>query len=442
MQHLKLLQNRVLHRCFSSTTQRIQCDALIVGAGIAGTSVGYELANNHGLNVIILEQEYCAGYHSTGRAAGLFAENYGTDSVKLLTMASRDWFENPPLNCNPNIAEYPILTPAGTLFTSTPECQDIMLTEHYGNTPCADQLQVIDTREAQKIFPFLNYDDPTKIGAFFIYDAYATALDVANVHQSYLKGLKNNNASIIYNQQVNTINKCNAENINWEITTNLENSTETKIFESRILINAAGAWADHIAIKAGLQPLGIKPMRRCLVIFKPHNELVQASVNKHIDDKNEYVMPWTLGINEDGNEFWYIGPQGKSGLLLCSPANKDMDEACDAQATDLEIAICIDRIETYTQCRIKKIEAKWAGLRCYSNDENFIIGNDPNDNTNSFYWCAGLAGQGIQAAPGYSQMLAHKIVGKEMPKNIQQLGFDIKDVLPHRFVNVDMLGDL
>ena len=43
-----------------------ECDFLIVGAGIAGASAGYNLAE-HG-RVIILERESQPGYHTTGRS--------------------------------------------------------------------------------------------------------------------------------------------------------------------------------------------------------------------------------------------------------------------------------------------------------------------------------------------------------------------------------------
>ena len=168
----------------------------------------------------------------------------------------------------------------------------------------------------------------------------------------------------------------------WEITTNLERGTDSKRYEARTIINAAGPWSDEIAIKAGFQSMGIEPLRRCLVVFGPHSDGIQQCLNRHISVDDDFVMPWVFGVDQDGVEFWYIGPQGKSGLFVCSPANRDPDEPGDAMATDLEIAICIDRIETFTECEITKIHSKWAGLRCYSKESDFIIGSDPGDDTN------------------------------------------------------------
>ena len=65
-------------------------DFLVIGAGVAGASIAYFLAP-HG-RVVVLERESQPGYHTTGRSAALFIENYGTKQVRALTCASLgDW---------------------------------------------------------------------------------------------------------------------------------------------------------------------------------------------------------------------------------------------------------------------------------------------------------------------------------------------------------------
>src|SRR5438552_589293 len=60
-------------------------DFLILGGGMAGASAGYFLAD-HG-SVVLLEKEEAPGYHSTGRSAALFTENYGSPPIRALTAA-------------------------------------------------------------------------------------------------------------------------------------------------------------------------------------------------------------------------------------------------------------------------------------------------------------------------------------------------------------------
>ena len=77
-----------------STPSEFSADFLVIGAGIAGASIGYWLAP-HG-RVLLLERESQPGYHSTGRSAALFMESYGTPQVRALTLASRAFLEHPP----------------------------------------------------------------------------------------------------------------------------------------------------------------------------------------------------------------------------------------------------------------------------------------------------------------------------------------------------------
>ncbi|WP_397535867.1 FAD-dependent oxidoreductase, partial [Roseateles sp.] len=69
-------------------------DVAIVGAGIAGASLAYELSSR--CRVLLLEQESQPGYHTTGRSAALFSEIYGNQTIRALTRASRRMLESPP----------------------------------------------------------------------------------------------------------------------------------------------------------------------------------------------------------------------------------------------------------------------------------------------------------------------------------------------------------
>ena len=59
-----------------------ECDFLVVGAGIAGASAAWALAE-HG-SVIVLERETSAGYHTTGRSAARLLESCGIVSTRCL----------------------------------------------------------------------------------------------------------------------------------------------------------------------------------------------------------------------------------------------------------------------------------------------------------------------------------------------------------------------
>ena len=68
-------------------------DAIVIGAGIAGATVAAHLSADR--RVALIEAEEAAGYHSTGRSAAIWIQNYGPPDVRVLTGLSRGFFEHP-----------------------------------------------------------------------------------------------------------------------------------------------------------------------------------------------------------------------------------------------------------------------------------------------------------------------------------------------------------
>ena len=64
----------------------IRTDMAIVGAGIAGAGLAADLAGD--FDVVLIEQESRPGYHSTGRSAAIFIQNYGNAAIRALSRAS------------------------------------------------------------------------------------------------------------------------------------------------------------------------------------------------------------------------------------------------------------------------------------------------------------------------------------------------------------------
>ncbi|MCH8998240.1 MAG: FAD-binding oxidoreductase, partial [Proteobacteria bacterium] len=90
-------------------------DFIVIGAGIAGASAGYELAA--GGRVVVLERESQPGYHSTGRSAAQYIQSYGNATVRALTVGAWPFFSDPP----EGFAEHALLSPRGVLYVGRPE---------------------------------------------------------------------------------------------------------------------------------------------------------------------------------------------------------------------------------------------------------------------------------------------------------------------------------
>lgn len=74
-------------------------DFIVIGAGIAGASIAWSLAEFG--RVALVERETHAGMHSTGRSAACYTEGYGGSIVRKLTRASKQFFLETPMGFAP-----------------------------------------------------------------------------------------------------------------------------------------------------------------------------------------------------------------------------------------------------------------------------------------------------------------------------------------------------
>jgi D-arginine dehydrogenase len=358
-------------------------DFIIVGAGIAGASTGYWLAPH--ARVLVLEGESQPGYHSTGRSAALFMESYGTAQVRALTMASRAFFENPP----PGFSEHPLLAPRGAMIVAT-SGQEALLEEHWRVlrevTPRAARL---DAAGACLRIPVLRPD--RVIGA--VLEPDAADMDVHAIHQGYLRGLRRAGGKLACGAPATALER---QGERWQV------EAGGKRYQCRILINAAGAWADEIARLAGVEPLGVEPRRRAAFVFP-------APAGHDITH-----WPMALGAAED----WYFKPD--AGMLLASPANADPMPPQDVQPEELDIALAIHRIEEVTTLEIRRPTRTWAGLRSFVADGDLVGGFDPD--ASGFFWVAAQGGYGIQTSAAMGEACAALARGLPVPERIAAFG--------------------
>ena len=367
-----------------------QFDVIIVGAGIAGASAGYFLSQSH--KVVLLEREDQPGYHATGRSAALFTEAYGNASVRALTMGSRSFFESPP----DGFADAPLLTPRGVMFVGRADQLETIERQYGDVSPSSRTVRRLSTAEILARCPVLRAD----YVAGGLEEPDCMDIDVASLHQGYLKGLRARGGKVVTDAQVRA--QTPASGGGWVV------DTPAGRFQAAVLVNAAGAWADEVAELAGVRPAGLTPRRRTVMLIDPPDGVDSAS--------------WPMVV--DADEELYFKPD--AGKLLLSPADETPSPPCDAQPEELDIAIAIDRLEKMTTLGVRRVDHKWAGLRTFAPDKSLIAGFDPD--VDGFFWLAGQGGYGIQTSPSMGRIAAALIAGDEFPADLAALGLG-KDIL-------------
>ncbi len=360
-------------------------DFLIVGSGIAGASAAYELAQ-YG-SVTVLEREARPDIHASGRSTATFVETYGNRAVSALTLASRSFYESPP----GGFAEHALLSPRGCLYLARDDQLadlDRLEAESRASGAVTERLDAGAVRER---VPALR----PGYAAAGLLEAGADDIDVNAVHQGYLRGLAARGGQIVLDAEVASLSRTGGA---WRV------ETPAGPFAGNVLVNAAGAWADEVAARAGLAPLGLVPKRRTVIVVDPPDGLACGG--------------WPLV--HDVAENFYFKPEGSR--LLVTPADETPSPPCDAQPEEFDVALAAARLEEVTTIEVRRITRKWAGLRTFAADNKPVVGPDPAEP--SFLWLAGQGGFGFQTAPVLSQALACLAVDAETPESFAEFGID------------------
>ncbi|MDP3984406.1 MAG: FAD-binding oxidoreductase, partial [Acidimicrobiia bacterium] len=326
-------------------------EAVVIGGGIAGVAAGYYLAEA-GCHVALVEQESTLAYHSTGRSAALYFENYGEPAVRALTKASRPFFEHPP----GGLAEVRFLRRRGALWVGRPEQRASLERELESGSGTTKWLEA---KDAQALVPALR----TEYLGGAVWEPDALDLDVAAIHQAFVRGMRMAGATIRTSSEVTRLAAGRGK---WEV------MAGTDVLVADVVINAAGAWGDVVAGLAGVAQVGLEPRRR--TAFMVPGDLSYAG--------------WPLVADAD-NEF-YFRPDGTQ--ILCSLADETPAPPGDARPDELDIALAIDRINTATTLGIRSVRSAWAGLRSFVVDRAMVVGFDPD--APGFFWLVGQGGTG------------------------------------------------
>ncbi len=369
-------------------------DFAIIGAGIAGASIGWQLASAG--SVLLLERESQPGYHTTGRSAALFMETYGTPNIQALTRASRAFYDAPP----PEFGGDPLLSPRGVVYVAGPDQLDLLdahVAEALARSP---NVQRVGKEPLLQMLPCLR-EEAVAAG---MSEPDAADIDVHALHQGYLRGLRQRGGQVRTGAEVTGLVR---EGDVWRITL-----ADGSTVQTRTVVNAAGAWADVIAGLAGVPPIGLEPRRRTAFTFPVP------------DGMDAHGWPAVVAIDES----FYFKPD--AGQLLGSPANADPTHPHDVVPEELDVATGIYHIEQMTTFQIRRPSHTWAGLRSFVPDGDLVIGWD--NHVPGFFWLAAQGGYGIQSAAGASLLARQLVLGEPLDAALVKEGVDVPGLSPAR----------
>lgn len=372
----------------------MEFDFLVVGAGIAGVSLADALAPTS--SVALIEAEQQPGYHTTGRSAALFVPSYATATFRALSRASAPFLYSPPREYFPG----PLLRARGALYVARSDQQEEFTATIEELRAGGGNVEVLSVDEACRRLPLLR----RKYLGAAAYEADVADIDVEALLQGLLKRAKARGVRVHLGARLATAKRSQGA---WQFEVGGEP------LSARILVNAAGAWADEVGVACGVAPLGLRPLRRTAALIDPPPGVA--------------VGGWPVLF--DVGEQFYLKPE--TGRLLICPADEEPMAPGDAYPEDLTVAVAVDRIQQALDIDVQRVAHQWAGLRTFAPDRNPVIGFDPK--VAGFFWCVGQGGCGIESSPALARLAAALARGEAIPADIAAQGVSARSVSPARF---------
>jgi sarcosine oxidase subunit beta len=350
-------------------------DVVVIGAGVIGASVAFHLARAGVRNVVLVEKRFVA-CGATGKSSGLVRMHYDNKPECVLAWTSFGYFSNWSAVVGGDCG----FRRTGFLYVVPRELTDHLRANVGMQQSIGIHTEVISAREALDLVPSLYVEDLDVLA----YEPESGYADPTSATNAFIDAAKESGARLFQDTAVTGIGTQSGRICQVE--------TENGKIPCAAVVNAAGAWAPHVAAMVGVE-LPIQGWRHQIMYVRRPTEL--AAVHPAvIDDVNRQYFrsetgQLTLVGLEDGNE------------LGADPDH--YREWVDADYLLRAGERLTFRIPAMTEAQVVRGQAGCDGL---TPDQHAIIDRAGPEN---FYVVAGFSGRGFKLAPAVGLCVAELI---------------------------------
>ena len=355
------------------------CDVLIVGGGVAGSSIAYEL-RARGAQVVMVDRGRVGGASSGLNAGGVRHQFFHPPNIRAAkaTIALMREFRD---RFGVDIA----FRQVGYLFVYSREAQEARFRQAVATqNACGVPSRLIGLDEVHALAPEVSLEG-LRGGCFGPTDGY---LDPRAVTEGLARAAQERGARVLEDAEVRSMEVAGGRVTS--VVTNRER------FAPGVVVNAAGAWAPGLAARYG-DTLAITPRRSQIFVMEQTPPLHRDMPHTFDSDAMVYVRIDGAGI--------------RSGSAV-KPIISDPPPAIEADWREA------DEIQRRVAHRMPSLRASrftraWAGLIEVTADNNPILGWS--GAVENVYTAAGFSGHGMCLAPGLAPSIAAEIV-RERPE--------------------------
>ena len=343
---------------------------VVIGGGVVGCSIAYNLARRGQRDVVVVERE-TVGSGTTSKAAGGIRVQFPTETEIRFSLEAIRVFER----FEEEFGVDPGYKKIGYLFLVSDQKQlegfqkRIALQHRLG---C--DVRVIAPDDARKLVPALRVDD--LIAA--VWGPGDGLAGPAEVTAGFARRARELGVKIVEGIRVESIERAGAR-VNGV-------TTSAGAIASPLVINAAGPSAARVARLAGAE-IPVQPRRRHIFFTEPFP-----------------AIPGPVPLTTDVTSGFYFRKEMEQVLL--SPGDvedigEDFDVPMDWGKVEDAVQKAIQRVPILGDARIA---GGWAGLRPLTPDDHAIIGWTPG--VEGFFVAVGFGGHGFQHSPATGRYVA------------------------------------
>lgn len=357
-------------------------DVVIIGSGIVGSSVAYHLTEQGCTNVQVLERDTHQGKGSTGKSMGGVRAQFATPVNIEMSRYSIDFFSR-----FEEVVGHPAdYRPHGYLFCATTAAHLDYLTANrvrqikHG----VNNVEFVTQQDIQRFVPQMKVEDLIG-GTFCPTDGF---VDPHSVMMGFMLRAREQGARLSFDTEVTSI-ETEADG-NGLKTISRVNTTRGSI-ATRVVVNAAGAWARAVAAMAG-EDLPVQPLRRQLVPTEPFAGLPQR-------------FPMVIDMSTG----FHFRREGKGILLAWNDPEETPGFKTDFDVSFVEkiLTRAAERVPCLAEAGVNPRRA-WAGLYEMTPDHHAIIG--PSPEVRGLYYVNGFSGHGVMHSPASGRITADLIL--------------------------------
>jgi D-arginine dehydrogenase len=362
----------------------LDVEVVIVGAGIAGASLAYFLAEAGQRSVLLIEREAQPARHASGRSAEALVEvELGDPTWQPLLAESARFFRSPP----PAVARRSLVIPTGIVNLVDESERAVLEAALPGLRESGIAIELLAPAETLARLPFIS--EREFAGALLL--PHSGRLAVGALMSGYLGAARARGAELWLDTAVLAVETAGGRVSGVE--------TSRGRVGCRLLVCAAGAWAGALGRMAAATPVELAPLRRTVVSFDPPPGFVTEG------------LP-LLSYDARGV---YLATEGHG--LIASPMDEDPVPPCDATADPAQIELALERLGRLAAPLVpRRITAARAGLRTFAPDRRLVIGEDPA--RPGFFWLAGQGGTGIETSPAVGRFAAALLTGGAVDREL------------------------